>query len=133
MKYSTKITLLIFHSIFCIAFVISFVFYFTTSKSIKGSKPITYTVREQSQSRWRGAVYKLSISHAGREHTISVSRATSDSIDNGRLPSLYYNKTFDTVVYEYHLSLSLRVAFVIIVLFLLSLLIKPKIKKHEGG
>jgi hypothetical protein len=133
MTKATKTTLLIFRSILCIAVVLSLVFYFTTQSSINESKPITYTVKGESQSNWRGTVYKLSISYANRDHTIPVSRATSDSIDNDRLPLLYYNNMFDTVVYDYHLSLSLRVAFVIAILFSISFLIKPQIDRRKGG
>ena len=128
MKNVDKTFLLILRCILFISIIVSLIFYFTTRKNIQKSTSIVYTVNRQSRSNWRGTAYRLSINYANKEQTITISRATSDSIEKGKLPLLYYNGTFDTAVYDFHLEFSLRIAIVFTILLCISLLLKPKIK-----
>jgi hypothetical protein len=132
MEKSIRTALLLFCTILILSALLSLTCYFTTQNRIEKSNPNTYTVVGQNQSNWRGTVYKLSINYDNQVRSIPISRATSDSVDAGNFPELYYNKTFDAVVYEYHLELSIRVFVVLSVLFLILFLIKQQAGKVKG-
>lgn len=90
--------------------------------TVKNTAPIDYRLVNQTQTFWRGSRYAINVLYNGRFHEVSVSRATSDSIDAGHKPLLYYNKLTSSIIYDYHVSLAIRVMVVVVVLLLLSLM-----------
>lgn len=90
--------------------------------TVKNTAPIDYRLVNQTQTFWRGSRYAINVLYNGRFHEVSVSRATSDSIDAGHMPLLYYNRLTSSIIYDYHVSLAIRVMVVVVVLSLLTLM-----------
>jgi hypothetical protein len=109
-----------------VCLIISVTLYFSYKRTIENEKPIAYSLVNQTQTFWRGTKYKLEVIYDGRKHVVSITRETSDAIDKGIMPNLYYHKLTSSVISTYHESTPLKLISVLGILFLLSFLLKAR-------
>lgn len=123
MPFERKRVFRIFQIILGVLAFVSLYLRYDFKTTIEKKAPVEYQFKSQSSSFWRGTNYKLSIVYNDINYLVSISRATSDSIDAGRVPVLYYNKLTSSIIYEYHVSLALKAFLIFCILFLMLTLV----------
>jgi len=120
MNISYKIMLRLARITLIVCIIVCLTLYISYKQTIEKKEPIEYSLVNQTESYWRGTNYKMYIVYNRKKYLVSISRKTSDSIDVGKMPKLYYNEFTTSIVNDYHKSTALKVLSVLFILFSLS-------------
>lgn len=104
-----NIARLILGLVYLIIFLISGSNYLEYKTVIETDKPVEYTVVKTYYTSGRGRSYHMDATFQNRAYRLDITQRIADNIEENIYPDLYYVKTKDKLITNWHITRSRRI------------------------